>query len=106
MADKPTVIKVSGKKTGKNNKFTIDEKRAPRAFCGAQSLFRGQPRHGRNKSPRRRARLIPGAQKVELDWRSVRLRVSASKDARSRGSCNRPPSASRAGSCEHAEPNR
>jgi hypothetical protein len=27
MADKPTVnIKVSGKKTGKNDKFTIDEK--------------------------------------------------------------------------------
>jgi len=43
MADKPTVIK--------------GRERAPRAFCGAQSLFRGQPRHGRNKSPRRRARL-------------------------------------------------
>ena len=33
MADKPTVIKVSGKKKGKNDKFTIDEKEHPQLFA-------------------------------------------------------------------------
>ena len=40
MADKPTVnIKVSGKKTGKNEKFTIDEKEHPALFAALKAYF-------------------------------------------------------------------
>jgi hypothetical protein len=44
MADKPTVnIKVSGKKTGKNDKFTIDEKEHPDLFAALKAYFEANP---------------------------------------------------------------
>ncbi len=43
MADKPTVIKVSGKKTGKNDKFTIDEKEHPALFAALKAYFEANP---------------------------------------------------------------
>jgi hypothetical protein len=68
MADKPTVIiKVSSKKTGKNDKLSIDDKEHPDLFAALKAYFEANPAHGRNKSARRGARLTPRAQKVELD---------------------------------------
>ena len=43
MADKPTVIKVSGKKKGKNDKFTIDEKEHPQLFATLKAYFEANP---------------------------------------------------------------
>ena len=44
MADKPTVnIKVSGKKAGKDDKFTIDEKEHPALFAALKAYFEANP---------------------------------------------------------------
>ena len=43
MADKPHAIKVSGKKTGKDDKFTIDEKAHPDLFAALKALFEANP---------------------------------------------------------------
>jgi len=61
MADKPTVnIKVSGKKTGKNDKFTIDEKEHPELFAALKAYFEANPDMAGIRV-RVRARLILGA---------------------------------------------
>jgi hypothetical protein len=44
MADKPTLImKISGKKTGKDDKFTVDEKDHPDLFAALRAYFETHP---------------------------------------------------------------
>jgi hypothetical protein len=44
MADKPTLtMKITGKKTGKDDKFTIDEKAHPELFAALKDYFEANP---------------------------------------------------------------